>query len=145
MKSLALAAGLAVAAATGALAEGATHYLAVHVDENDPAVMNLALNNVENVVSAFTEMGDDVKIEVVAYGPGLNMFIDGKSPVAERIERMALAMDGQLTFSACGNTLAKMTAKLGAEPALLEEARVVPAGVIRLMELQGEGYAYIKP
>ena len=128
-----------------ALAEGQTHHLAVHVDENDPAVMNLALNNVQNVSDYYAGIGDEVTIEVVAYGPGLNMFVDGASPVADRIETMALAMEGHLNFSACGNTLKKMTQQLGAEPVLLSEAQVVPAGVIRLMELQDEGYAYLKP
>lgn len=152
MKTLAAAGALALISATAALtttaaalAEGQTHHLAVHVDENDPAVMNLALNNVQNVASYYTAQGDEVMIEVVAYGPGLNMFVDGKSPVADRIATMSLEMDGKLTFSACGNTLKKMTEKLGAEPVLLTEAHVVPAGVIRLMELQDEGYAYLKP
>ena len=152
MNKIATAGAVALALATGvaglggaALAAGETHMLAVHVDENDPAVMNLALNNIENVASYYAEQGDTVQIELVAYGLELNMFIVGQSPVADRIETMALALEGQLSFSACGNTLAKMTQKLGAEPVLLEEAHVVPAGVIRLMELQGEGYAYLKP
>lgn len=148
MKNLAIAGAFALAAAvsaTAALAEGQTHYLAIHVDENDPQVMNLALNNAQNVVNYYQAQGDEVMIEMVAYGPGLNMFVDGKSPVADRIETMALEMQGHITFSACGNTLASMTKKLGAEPVLLAESRVVPAGVIRLMELQNEGYAYLKP
>ena len=46
--TLTLAAAAALAAAT-AFAEGKTHYVAVHVNENDPKVMNMALNNVQNV------------------------------------------------------------------------------------------------
>jgi len=145
MKKIVLATGFALCTATSALAEGETHHVAFQVNANDPQVMNLALNNAQNVAAHFAAQGDEVLIEVVAYGPGLNMFIDGKSPVADRIETMALEMDGKLTFAACGNTLKKMTAKLGAEPPLIEEAHVVTAGVIRLMELQDEGYAYIKP
>jgi len=145
MKKLALAGLLSLATSAAALAAGETHHVAFHVDQNDPKVMTLALNNAENVAAYYEAQGDEVVIEMVAYGPGLNMFIDGKSPVADRIERMALEMEGHLTFSACGNTLKKMTAKLGSEPPLISEARVVPAGVVRLMELQEEGYAYIKP
>lgn len=148
MKNLAIAGAFALAtaiSATGALAEGQTHYLAVHVDENDPQVMNLALNNVQNVADFYKSQGDDVMIEMVAYGPGLNMFVDGKSPVADRIETMALEMQGHISFSACGNTIANMTKKTGTEPVLLAEAHVVPAGVIRLMELQNDGWAYLKP
>jgi uncharacterized protein len=145
MKTIAAAVMFTIATASSALAEGQTHYLAIHVDQNDPQVMNLALNNADNVAEFYAAQGDEVMIEMVAYGPGLNMFVDGKSPVADRIETMALQMQGHITFSACGNTLKKMTAKLGAEPVILAEAQVVPAGVIRLMELQGEGYAYLKP
>ncbi|MCU9838368.1 hypothetical protein OEZ49_11370 [Ruegeria sp. WL0004] len=49
MKHLFLAAAPAFSTASGAWAEGKTHYLAVHVDENDPQVMNIALNDVANV------------------------------------------------------------------------------------------------
>ena len=43
LAKLALASALTIAAAGAAFAESA-HRLAIHVDENDPAVMNLALN-----------------------------------------------------------------------------------------------------
>jgi len=144
MKKLALAGAFALVA-TSALAEGQTHYLAIQVNQNDPQVMNLALNNAQNVANYYEAQGDEVMIEMVAYGPGLNMFVDGKSPVADRIETMALELQGHISFSACGNTINKMTAKLGTEPVILAEAHVVPAGVIRLMELQDDGYAYIRP
>ena len=38
-----------------------------------------------------------------------------------------------------------MNAKAGQEVALLEEATVVPSGVVRLVELQEAGYTYIRP
>jgi len=106
--------------------------------------MNVALNNIENVKSYYDEKGDKVIVELVAYGPGLNMFVVGKSPVAERIETMALAIEG-LTFSACGNTHRKMSEKAGKEIPLMSEAGVVPSGVVRLVELQEDGYSYVKP
>ncbi|MBN2906113.1 MAG: DsrE family protein [Rhodobacteraceae bacterium] len=134
--------GFALAAGSAAWAE--THHIAVHVNQNDPQVMTMALNNVQNLTNYYESQGDDVVVEVVAYGPGLNMLIPGKSPVAERIETMALAMHG-LTFSACGNTHRAMSAKLGQEVALLDEARIVPSGVVRLVELQEQGFAYVRP
>ena len=48
MKVLSLAL-IGALAAGAALAEGKTHFVAIHVDENDPQVMNMALNNVVNV------------------------------------------------------------------------------------------------
>jgi intracellular sulfur oxidation DsrE/DsrF family protein len=140
-KLVATAAALLVAAQ---MASAAERKVVFHVDENDPAVMNLALNNAQNVATYYKAKGDTVKIEVVAYGPGLTMLIADKSPVAQRISAMSLE-NPDITFDACGNTMAKMKEKTGAEVVLLPEAVVVPAGVVRLMELQDAGYAYIRP
>jgi intracellular sulfur oxidation DsrE/DsrF family protein len=129
--------------AGGAFAEGVTHYLAIHVDENDPQVMNMALNNAANVASYYDGVGDDVVIEIVAYGPGLNMML-ADSPVAARIAAMSLELE-DVSFAACGNTLAAMTERLGHEPEVLSDAVVVPSGVVRLMELQEQGFAYVRP
>ena len=146
MKSIriALAAGLIAFAPLTALAEGQVHKLAIHVDEDDRQLLNMALNNAQNVANHYAAQGDSVIIEVVAYGPGLSMFVDGESPVADRISTMALEMEG-ISFSACGNTIANREQKQGKPVTLLAEAKVVPSGVVRLMELQGEGYAYIRP
>lgn len=127
-----------------ALAEGKMHKVAVHVNQNDAKVMNMALNNVQNLANFYAEQGDEVTVEVVAYGPGLNMFIPGKSPVADRIETMSLEHEN-LSFAACGNTYRKMKEKAGHEIALLSEARVVPSGVVRLIELQEQGFSYVRP
>jgi len=127
-----------------ALAEGVTHYVAIHVDENDPQVMNMALNNAKNVAAYYESQGDEVVIEMVTYGPGLHMLRADTSPVRDRITEMGMAMDN-LTFSACGNTHRAMSARAGADVELMEEAQVVPSGVVRLIELQEQGYAYVRP
>ena len=144
MKQLFTAAALATGLAGAAWAEGETHHIVFHVDENDPKVMNMTLNNVANVTRYYMEQGDEVVAEVVAYGPGLNMYVAGKSPVADRISAMSLEMEG-LSFSACGNTHRKMSEKAGKDVALLEEASIVPSGVVRIVELQQQGYAYVRP
>ncbi len=125
-------------------AEGQSHFVAIHVDENDPQVMNMALNNVANLNRYYTEQGDSVTIEIVAYGPGLSMFIDGKSPVADRIAAMALEIEN-IQFAACGNTHRNLSQKAGHDVALLDEAKLVPSGVVRLIELQEQNYSYIRP
>lgn len=142
MKKLLFALLLAVTPAL-AFAAGAVHRVAFHIDENDPALMNLVLNNAQNVSQYYASIGDEVEIEIVAYGPGLTMYLPD-SPVKDRISQMSLAMPG-MTLSACGNTMQKMAEKAGHEITLLPEARVVPAGVVRLMELQEAGWSYIRP
>lgn len=137
-------AGLVTVATQPALADGKAHYLAIHVDENDPQKMNIALNNAANVTQYYAEKGEDVEIEIVAYGPGLHMYRQDTSPVKDRIAAMSLEND-KLKFSACGNTMAGMAKKEGKKPELIGEATVVPSGVVRLMELQEEGWSYVRP
>ena len=54
-------------------------------------------------------------------------------------------MYDEFTFSACGNTMNKVKRKKGKSLQLVEGVEVVPARVQRIMELQEQGYAYIRP
>src|ERR1700676_5318088 len=49
------------------------HRLVLQVNTNDPAMMNLALNNATNVAQYYKDIGEKVAIEVVTFGPGLHM------------------------------------------------------------------------
>jgi uncharacterized protein len=120
------------------------HRLVVQVDVNDPAVMNLVLNNVSNVAQYYRALGQKVEIEVVAFGPGLHMLRDDTSPVKERIKSMSKTMP-QLAFSACGNTRENMTRAEAKDIPIISQAKVVKAGVVRLMELQERGWSYLRP
>jgi len=143
LKKILVALAMVVGIATSAMAQGVTHQIAFHVDENDPKLMNMTLNNVQNVTRYFESIGDTVEIQVVAYGPGLNMF-RANSPVADRIATLSLELD-DITFAACGNTMRKMEAKTGAPIELLAEAEVVTSGVVQLVLLQEAGWSYIRP
>ena len=105
---------------------------------------NMALNNAKNVSEYDAAHGDTAVIELVVYGPGLNMLVAGDSPVADRISLMSMELD-DITFSACGNTLAGMEKKSGQSIPLLSKATDVPSGVVRLIELQESGCAYVRP
>ncbi|MDQ2095678.1 DsrE family protein [Rhodalgimonas zhirmunskyi] len=147
MKHLILAAALAVApimAPMAALAEGVLHKVAVHVDDNDPHVMNMALNNVQNLINYYESQGDTAEVEIVTYGRGIHMLVDGKSPVADRVSTMSLEHEN-VRFSVCGNTYKRMSEKAGKDLTLLDEATMVPSGAVRLIELQEGGYAYLRP
>ena len=120
------------------------HKLAIHVDQNDPAVMRLALGNARNTHELYVAAGEDVAIEIVCYSQGLHMVRDDTSPVKEDI-RSTRTKVPQLAFSACSNTKRAMEKTEGKIIPLIEEAVVVPAGVVRLVELQEQGFKYIKP
>ncbi len=115
------------------------HKLVIQVSTDDPDVHKIALNNAVNLQKALGP--SEVDIEIVAYGPGLSLMTP-KSPESARVPDLALQ---EITFSACGNTMSKMAAKSGKEVQLVDGVRVVPAGVLRIMELQEQGYTYIRP
>lgn len=142
--ALAVASLVVTAVAQPAMAEGKMHYLAIHVDENDPVKMNIALNNAKFVTKYYREKGEDVKVEIVAHGPGLHMLREDTSPVKTRIASMSLEQ-GNLAFSACGNTIRGMKKKEGKDVPLISEATRVTSGVVRLMELQEAGWNYVRP
>ena len=125
-------------------AAAAMHKVAIQVNQNDKAVMDLALNNAKNVLDYYKEKGETVAIEIVTYGPGLHMLRADTSPVKERIAPMSLE-NPNLAFIACGNTQANQAKAEGKPVTLISEAKVMPSGVVRLMELQKQGYAYIRP
>ncbi|MDF1707380.1 MAG: DsrE family protein [Paracoccaceae bacterium] len=126
-----------------ALAE-AQHKVAIHVDEENVSTMNMALNNAANIAKHYGDLGEEVVIEIVTYGPGLHMLRADTSPVKDRIAAMALEMDN-ISFSACLNTVEAMKQKSQKDVPLISEASVVPSGAVRLMELQKDGYAYLRP
>ncbi len=134
--------------AATALAEdaGKAHRLAVQVDQNDPAVMNLVLNNARNVVEYYRDRHEDVQIEIVAYGPGLHMLRADTSPVKDRIKELKdVEFPNQITFSACNNTVQGMEKHEGHKIPIIAEASTVPSGVVRLMERQEQGWSYVRP
>ena len=120
------------------------HRLILQVNTNDPAAMNLALNNAMNVTQYYKEIGEAVKIEVVTFGPGLHMLRDDTSPVKARIETMALSAP-EISYKACGNTQDNMHKAENKDIPIIPQAQVVKSGVIHIMELQEQGWTYVKP
>jgi uncharacterized protein len=130
--------------AASAASETKAHRLALHVDQNDADIMKLALNNARNCHELYAQRGETVAIEIVAYSQGMHMFRDDTSPVKEEIRELRKKVP-QVAFAACNNTKMAMEKREGNAVPIIAEATVVPAGVVRLMELQEGGYAYVKP
>ncbi len=137
---LALVAILASACATTAPQNDGVHKVVIQVSTDDPRTQTIALNNAVNLQKALGP--GNVKVEIVAYGPGLSL-LTRKSRQAKRVQSLAMSED--LVFSACANTMKKIKRKKGRTPKLVDGVKVVPAGVVRIMELQEQGYAYVRP
>ena len=113
--------------------------IVIQVSTDDPRTQKIALNNAVNMQKLYGI--DNIDIEIVAYGPGLGL-LTKKSTQASRVTSLAMQ---DITFSACGNTMDKVAKKTGKMPELLEGVGQVTAGVARIMELQQQGYAYVRP
>jgi intracellular sulfur oxidation DsrE/DsrF family protein len=144
---LAIAALLSLPLVSGSLAADAkSHRVSIQVDQNDPQVMNLALNNATNVIEYYRAKNEDVEVDIVTYGPGLHMLRDDTSPVKDRIKHLKeLAFPGKIQFSACNNTKQNMEKAEGKTVPIVSDATLVPSGVVRLMELQEQGWSYVRP
>jgi intracellular sulfur oxidation DsrE/DsrF family protein len=138
---------LSIAFAVSALAaDNKPHRIAIQVDQVDPQVMNLALNNATNVIEHYRAKNEDVDVDIVTYGPGLHMLRADTSPVQDRIKRLKeMAFPGKIQFSACNNTKQGMEKTEGHAISIVPDATIVPSGVVRLMELQEQGWSYVRP
>ena len=120
------------------------HRLALQISDNDPAKMNAVLNVAANVSKYYSDKGDEVEIQIVAFNAGLNMLRADKSPVLERLKSFKQGMPN-VSFMACENTLDAMTRVEGKEPPLVDNAKRVPAGVVTLIELGEKGWTIVRP
>ncbi|MEP7067648.1 MAG: DsrE family protein [Usitatibacter sp.] len=140
MKTKLMAAFLALCLAGGCATldrpAGAKNRVVIQVSDNDPGKWNLALNNAKNLQA---DLGAaNVEIEIVAYGPGLNMVKSG-SAVASRIDESVL---GGMNIVACENTMANT--KVTKEQ-ILPGVNYVGAGVVQIMRRQQQGWSYLRP
>jgi uncharacterized protein len=113
--------------------------IVLQISDPDPFKQTLVLNVASNLLKAYGQ--DKVDVEIVAFGPGLRlMFKDNVN--SGRIQTLT---GSGVKFSACKNTIAGMAKILGHEPELNSNAVPVSAGVVRIIELQNQGFKLIKP
>ncbi len=111
----------------------------LQISDPNPFKQTLVLNVANNLIKYYGP--DRVDIEIVAFGPGLRLLF------ADNVNRgriQGLSTNG-VRFAACNNTMNAMTKKLGHKPELVPQAKVIPAGVVRIIELMDQGYKLVKP
>ena len=111
----------------------------IQISTDDEVTRTTAINNAVNLQQVYGM--DNVTVEIVAYGPGLTV-LTKQSKQADRIKSLATQ---NIIFSACNNTMTKIEKKTGKKPELVEGVGVVPAGVARIVELQMQGFNYVRP
>jgi len=98
------------------------------------------------VIDYYRTRNEDVDIEIVVYGPGLHMLRADTSSVQDRLKSLKdMVFPGKIQFSACNNTKQSMEKAEGHAISIVPEATIVPSGVVRLMELQEQGFSYVRP
>lgn len=112
------------------------NWILIHLTDNDPARWSLALNNAKNLQSALGK--DNVKIEIVANGPGIQM-LKFESELGNRLQDAA---DSGVLIAVCANSMKAYKLSMADMHPVV---RQVPAGVAELLIKQQEGWAYIRP
>jgi intracellular sulfur oxidation DsrE/DsrF family protein len=136
---LAAAALLAGCAGMGTGMSGSKERVVIQVSDGDPKVWNLALNVVDNVKVNYAKRKIDAEIQLVAFGPGIQMLKDD-AVVARRVRDAVKKGDAKMV--ACENSMQRF--KLS-RSVMLENVTYVDAGVIHIVEKQREGWAVIRP
>ena len=112
--------------------------LLVHVDLPDESRFVMALGNINNYLAALN--GEPCTVVLLANGGAARFLAREKTTrKPEAIEKLAQA---GVSFRVCANAMKKVPIT---KEDLLPCVEVVPAGVVEIVRLQREDFAYIKP
>jgi intracellular sulfur oxidation DsrE/DsrF family protein len=110
--------------------------IVVSLAEADPARINAVLSNIGNIQKFYG--ADNVRLALVAYGPGLAALL-ADSPVKARIESLRAI---EVEMVACGATMAAMHKT---EKDLLDGVETVENALPEIVERQLQGWVHLRP
>lgn len=108
-----------------------------HIDDAQQQAIK-ALRNIRNQL----DFNPDTDIKVVMHAEGVDMMLTDYKDTATTAPLIAALSARHVTFEVCEITMKRR--KLDKDKFMLE-ADFTPSGVVRLTQLQNQGYAYIKP
>ena len=111
------------------------HHVVIQLSSSDSLVWKGVVNNIKHLKDSW---GDSVQIELVAHGPGVEMFVTTKTTEQKKIA--GLKKMGVLFF-VCENTL--KTRNISKE-LIIAEAGFVPSGVAEIIMKEEQGWSYLK-
>ena len=111
--------------------------LCLHIDSNDPAIGKLVMKNANNYCNGVS--GEKFELVIVANGPAVQQFTVKNAELHEMAKPL---MEKGVKIMLCNNALKDN--KLNGED-IWPGTTVVPAGLVEIVRLQREGFAYIKP
>jgi intracellular sulfur oxidation DsrE/DsrF family protein len=118
------------------------HKIVYQLDDAGVDKAKFVLGNIRNHVAGVGGWQNVESLELVVFGPALKSFVQGSIDPALAQLLETLQMQG-MTFGACGNTMKNFSITAEQLPA---KSLILPqGGVVRVMELQEQGYIYLRP
>ncbi len=118
----------------------AKHKVVIHLDQRGLKTQELALDMADDLYESFGK--NNVTVEIVVCGPGLDLAREDKEIFVSRIEDM---IEKGILFTAGWGTMEKKLKKEGQYPELIDGINLAASGAFRATELQEMGYSYLKP
>lgn len=141
---VALGGGIAVAEPEGFPAKDdkpfAEAFIVLQLSDQDPLKQDAVLDVANNLIKHYGSP-DVVDIEIIAFGPGMRLLIEGNT----REARIASLVESGVRFIGCMNTVDTMERKTGKRPALNEHTIPVQTGVAHVVERARQGYVLVRP
>lgn len=116
----------------------AEHHLVLQLSDREQDKQALVLSVANNLLKEFDP--DKIAIEVVAFGPGIDL-LRAESPNRARVD--SLIAQG-VQFDICMNTVDTLERE-GKHVTINPNAVKVQVGVKRIIELTGKGYTLVRP
>ena len=117
----------------------AAHKIVLQLSDNDPKKQALVISVANNLVKFYDP--DKVAIEVVAFGPGIDL-LRSESENRKRVE--SLIAQG-VRFDVCLNTVDTIERETGKRPDIIPAATPVQVGVAQILLLTENGYTLVRP
>ena len=117
----------------------AEHKVVLQLSENDPKKQGLVISVANNLMKFYDP--DKVAIEVVAFGPGIDL-LKPDNPNRKAVESL-VAQGARVDI--CLNTVDTLERETGRRPEFLSVATPVQVGVAQILFLTENGYTLVKP
>ena len=117
----------------------AEHKVVLQLSDGDPKKQALVLSVANNLLRAYDP--DKIAIEVVAFGPGIDLLLAG----GERRKQVESLIAQGVRFDICLNTLDTIERETGKRPEFIPAATPVQVGVGQILFLAENGYTLVRP
>jgi intracellular sulfur oxidation DsrE/DsrF family protein len=117
----------------------AEHKIVLQLSDSDVRKQNLVISVANNLLKFYDP--DKVAIEVVAFGPGIDVL---RSESAARKQVESLIAQG-VRFDVCLNTVDTIERETGRRPEIIPGATPVQVGVGQILFLVENGYTLVRP